>query len=129
MICIGALLWVLDAFLGVSSGSGASAALPMMSGFLAGQFMVRDTGNALPKGRMWRDAFVFTLIACVVSFGLAGLLVVASGMTPYVAAFLAEIGAVIIVFAVGFAFLLSFLLIRVGYGLGIRTELKSQGQR
>ncbi len=129
MVAISGLLWALEKFVGISSGRGVSAALPLIAGMVTGQYAARDTGEALSKERMWRDALVFTLIAFVVSLLVAAVLIFGAGLGAEMLALTTTIGPVIWAISFVFVFVISVLLIRFGYGLGIRSELKMLEKR
>jgi len=123
---IGAAIWALESLASVSTGNGGSAALPLIAGIFAGKYAARDADIALFQQRMWRDAFMFTVLAFLVSSIVLAAIIMAAGQWSGMMSFISEIGATIMAIATVFVFLVSFFLIRFGYGLGIRGELKRQ---
>ncbi len=128
-LLLGVLFWALEVFAGLSAGSGTSAILPMFSGMMEGQYAARSYGAALPKKRMWRDSFVFTLVAAFTSFWVVVALVVAGDQQAEVLELIESLEAGIWGTIIALVFIFSFLMIRLGYGMGIRNELKAKARR
>jgi len=126
MAIISAALWVLESLASVSTGSAGSAAVPLIAGIYAGKYAARNPDIAQRQQRMWRDSFVFTVLAFLVSYGVFAAIIVAADEWSGLLSLVSEAGATTMAIITAFVFLLSFLLIRFGYGLGIRAELKRQ---
>ncbi|MCO6384977.1 ABZJ_00895 family protein [Oceanicola sp. 502str15] len=121
-VALAALLWALEAFLGVSAPSGLSTALPpMLAALIEGQAYARTTRAPLPGGEAWAGALRMTLVvAAINAVVLLGVLLV---MPELREPQLLGIVAVVFVVLLGVVFLAN----RFFFGMGAKSQLKALG--
>ena len=123
-IAVSVIFFLLDRFTGFGGGSGGSVVVPMMAAMFEAQTYQKNKSEPPAKSVIWKAAAVMSLIGLAVSVAIAAI----AGLTivPDLFSVIGEIGAGILIGALVFAFVLFTLVSRIGYGLGIKTQLKVQ---
>ncbi len=124
MLAVMALSVLLEAFAELDVGAGVGIVTILVPAMDAGQTFARRTGGLLDKPRMWRLAFLFTLIN--LAFGiiimLATMLVAPMALMPILSS-VGLAGLLVVTLIIGGIYMLAA---RFFVAFGQRTELKRQ---
>lgn len=125
-LLIALIAYLVERYAGHDIQSAGSSFVPMLvAAMLEGQHYAKSAGSAPAKSEMWRGACQMTGIAMLMSIVWGGLI---AGMSPDFRILMGDLPILYWVGAIIIGALVSLLFNRLGFGLGIKNELKVQAR-
>lgn len=129
MVAVMVIAYLLEAFAGISIGSGGSIATAIVPAMDAGQVYAKRVQEMPPKGFAWKISAVFVVINAALGVAFFAVVMAIFGGLEGVGYLLVMVGVVgwIVILTIGFA--INWLASRFSFGFGAKNELKMQEKR